>query len=249
MRVLCLDVGKKRIGVAVSDALCITAQGVETIFVESHAKSVRRVKELCEQYRTDRVLIGLPKNMNGTEGPQAEYTRSFAQKLSDEGLEIRFHDERMTSIIAENALIEGNVRREKRKEHIDMLAACAILQSFMDSGGWRDDTIKKYFYRKEVYRMSENENLNMEADNIIELTDDEGNAFLFEHMMTLEYKGEQYICLAPAEEMEDVSDDELVIMKIAQDEATGEDVYVSVEDENELNEVFNEYLRLAEDDE
>ena len=249
MRVLCLDVGKKRIGVAVSDALGITAQGVETIFVESHVKSVRRVKELCEQYRTDRVLIGLPKNMNGTEGPQAEYTRSFAQKLADEGLEIRFHDERMTSIIAENTLIEGNVRREKRKEHIDMLAACAILQSFMDSGGWRGDTIKKYFYRKEVYRMSENENLNMEADNIIELTDDEGNAFLFEHMMTLEYKGEQYICLAPAEEMEDVSEDELVIMKIAQDEATGEDVYVSVEDENELNEVFNEYLRLAEDDE
>lgn len=249
MRVLCLDVGKKRIGVAVSDALGITAQGVETIFHQSYQKSVERIKELCEQYETDRVLLGLPKNMNGTEGPMAEYSRDFARRLEDAGLKTRFSDERMTSIIAEHALIEGNVRREKRKEHIDMVAACAILQSFMDAGGWRDEKIKKYFFRKEVYRMSENENFDMEADNVIELTDDEGNTFLFEHMMTLEFKGENYICLAPAEEMEDVSEDELVIMKIATDVASGEDVYVSVEDENELNEVFNEYLRLAEDDE
>lgn len=94
-----------------------------------------------------------------------------------------------------------------------------------------------------------NHELDMEQDNLVELYDDEGNELKFEHLMTLEFKGHTYICLAPAEPMEDVAEDEMVIMRIEADEETGEDVYATIEDETELDEVFEEYLRIAEADE
>ena len=250
MRVICLDVGERRIGVAVTDPLDITAQGVETIWSKGVEKDVARVKELCAQYSTNRLLLGLPRNMDGSEGFQAKHSREFGERLMQEGYEVRFYDERLTTSSASRTLIEGGVRREKRKDVIDKLAACYILQSFMDSGGWKtaaDDRIIK----REVFRMADERNteFDMEQDNIVELFDDEGNELKFEHLMTLEYKGNSYICLAPAEPMEDVADDEMVIMRIEQDEETGEDVYATIEEDEELNEVFEEYLRIAEADE
>ena len=250
MRVICLDVGERRIGVAVTDPLDITAQGVETIWSKGVEKDVARVKELCAQYSTNRLLLGLPRNMDGSEGFQAKHSREFGERLMQEGCEVRFFDERLTTSSASRTLIEGGVRREKRKDVIDKLAACYILQSFMDSGGWKtaaDDRIIK----REVFRMADERNteFEMEQDNIVELFDDEGNELKFEHLMTLEYKGNSYICLAPAEPMEDVADDEMVIMRIEQDEETGEDVYATIEEDEELNEVFEEYLRIAEADE
>ena len=94
-----------------------------------------------------------------------------------------------------------------------------------------------------------NNEFDMEQENIVELYDDEGNNLKFEHIMTLALKGNSYICLAPAEEMEDIAEDEMVIMRIEQDEETGEDVYATIEEDDELNEVFEEYLRIAEADE
>ena len=111
MRVICLDVGEKRIGVAVSDLLDLTAQGVETIWTKGFERDAARVMELCKQYETDRVLCGLPKNMDGTEGFQAERVRQFAEKLSERGLNVRFEDERLTTKLATSLLIEGDVRR------------------------------------------------------------------------------------------------------------------------------------------
>ncbi|MGI6239318.1 MAG: DUF1292 domain-containing protein [Christensenellales bacterium] len=89
---------------------------------------------------------------------------------------------------------------------------------------------------------------NMEQENIVELIDEEGNALRFEHMMTLEHKGNAYICLAPAEPMEDIGEDELVIMRVEKDADSDEDVYATIEDEAELDEVFEEYLKIAEAD-
>lgn len=89
---------------------------------------------------------------------------------------------------------------------------------------------------------------NMEQENIVELIDEEGNALRFEHMMTLEHKGKAYICLAPAEPMEDIGEDELVIMRVEKDADSDEDVYATIEDEAELDEVFEEYLKIAEAD-
>lgn len=251
MRVICLDVGKKRIGVAVTDPLDITAQGVETIWTKGIERDIARVKEICAQYQTNRLLLGLPRNMDNSLGFQAQYSQEFGNRLLEEGFEVRYQDERLTSASAERVLMEGGVCREKRKDHIDKLAACYILQTFMDAGGWKteEDTVKNA--KREVFRMADERNheLDMEQDNLVELYDDEGNELKFEHLMTLEFKGHTYICLAPAEPMEDVAEDEMVIMRIEADEETGEDVYATIEDETELDEVFEEYLRIAEADE
>ena len=143
MRVICLDVGERRIGVAVSDALDLTAQGVETIWAKDYERDAARVLELCTRYGTDRVLCGLPRNMDGSEGFQAARVREFAARLEASGLNIRFEDERLTTKLATNLLIQGDVRREKRRDVVDKLAATYILQSFLDKGGFAN--INKIF--------------------------------------------------------------------------------------------------------
>lgn len=137
-RVLCLDVGDKRIGVAVSDALGLTAQGVETIFTKGEARDRARVKELAQLYETDRVVVGMPRLLSGSEGLQAARVRAFAEGLGALGLVVRYQDERLSSASAARTLIEGNVRRDKRKQVIDKLAATYILQAFLDAGGWKE---------------------------------------------------------------------------------------------------------------
>ena len=135
-RILCLDVGEKRIGAAVSDLLGLTAQGLPTLENRGDAKNVAAVMELARQYDTDRVLCGLPRNMDGTEGFQARYVRDFAAKLREAGLQVRFQDERLTTAIARQVLVEADVSRRKRKQSIDRLAACQILATVLDAGGW-----------------------------------------------------------------------------------------------------------------
>ena len=249
MRVICLDIGDKRIGVAVTDPLNLTAQAVETIWTKGFNKDADRVLELCRQYETDRVLCGLPLNMDGSAGLQAQHARAFADYLAGRGLQIRFQDERLTTRQARSVLLEADVRRSRRKEYIDQLAATYILQSFMDAGGWREKEPTKIYLRG-VWHMSENMNqdLDMEQDNVVELVDEDGNAVRFEHLMTLEHEGKPYICLVPLDPMEDVSEDELVILRIETD-ADGNDVYATVDDEAELDAVFEKYLEIAEADE
>ena len=252
MRILCLDVGRKRIGAAVSDELGITAQGIETIPNTSMRESVNRVLALCERFETTRVLCGLPLNLDGHEGEQAEYSRQFADKLTRAGLTVRFQDERMTTRLARDVLVSADVSRKKRKESIDKLAAVLILQTCLDSGGWKEDKSPKHL-RGGIYRMDENKNPELELDqdqeqeNLIELVDEDGQSVAFEHLMTLEHEGHSYICLVPAEPMEDVEEDELVIMRIDTDEE-GNDYYTTLDDEDELEAVYNSYLEIAEAD-
>lgn len=261
MRTICLDIGERRIGVAVSDLLDLTAQGVETIWVKGMERDTARIAELCSQYETTHILCGLPLNMDGSEGFQAERVKRLADHLAGMGYEIRFQDERLTTKLATSVLLEADVRRDKRKGVVDKLAASYILQSFLDAGGWKEPAQAgkehKKLFQSEVWHMNENfnqenqlDNQDMELDqeNIVELVDEDGNELHFEHLMTLEHKGGVYICLAPAEPMDDVAEDELVIMKIVQDE-DGNDVYSTVESEQELNEVFEKYLEIAEADE
>lgn len=250
MRTICLDVGEARIGVAVTDPLGFTAQGVETIRTRGIENDIARVTELCRRYETERVLIGLPLNMDGSHGFQADHAVEFGTRLRETGLKIRYQDERMTTISATRTLIEGGVRREKRKDVVDKLAACYILESFLQSGGWEAAEQRE---RKEAHDMADEKNLNEEMldeedDAIVELTDEDGNTLRFEHIMTLEHKGRSYICLAPAEEMADIEEDELVIMRIEQDE-DGSDMYITLDDDKELSEVYEEYLQIAEADE
>ena len=142
-------------------------------------------------------------------------------------------------------LLEADVRRARRREVVDKLAAVCILQTFLDSGGWKPE---KKIFRGGIYRMNENHELDMDRENIVELVDEDGQEIAFEHLMTLEHEGRAYICLVPVEPMDDVEEDELIIMRIETDEE-GNDFYSTIDDETELEAVFEKYLEIAEADE
>ncbi len=135
MRILGLDVGDKTIGIAVSDALMFTAQGVETIRRTSLAKDIQRLKELMTEYETNQLLVGMPKNMNGTIGPRGELVKEFAKQVIDviADAEIIFWDERLSTVAATKSLIAADVSRAKRRKVIDKMAAVFILQGYLDS--------------------------------------------------------------------------------------------------------------------
>lgn len=136
MRIMGLDVGSKTVGVALSDPLGWTAQGVETIQIDESRKQFGydRVKELVLEYEVEKVVVGLPKNMNNTIGPRAESSKIYAEVLESRiGLPVVLWDERLTTSAAERTLIEADVSRKKRKEVIDKLAAVMILQSYLDT--------------------------------------------------------------------------------------------------------------------
>ena len=132
-RIVCLDVGDVRIGVAVSDLTRTIATPVEFITRVGWGPDTRKIKALCERYDTVCVLSGLPRNMDGSEGFQAEKVRALCAQLEMARLIVRYQDERLTTVMAEDALIAGGVRREERKRHVDKVAAAVILQSFLDA--------------------------------------------------------------------------------------------------------------------
>ena len=135
MRILALDVGDKTIGVAVSDELALTAQGVEVIRRAGQAKDFARIKALAESYAAHLLLIGLPKNMNGTLGPRAREVEEFARSLavSWPEISIKLWDERLSTVAAEKSLLSFDVKRAKRRQVIDKMAAVFILQGYLDS--------------------------------------------------------------------------------------------------------------------
>ena len=132
-RIMGLDIGDKTIGVAVSDVMGLTAQGVTTIKRVGKKKDIEAIKQIIAEKQVNKIVSGLPKNMNGTVGPQGEKVQKFCELLKEEtNLPIEFWDERLSTVAAERSLIEGNVRRENRKKVIDMLAAVIILQGYLD---------------------------------------------------------------------------------------------------------------------
>ena len=137
MRIMGLDYGSKTVGVAVSDLLGMTAQPVETITRKDEnklRKTCARIEELIKEYEVTKIVLGLPKHMNDDIGDRAEKSIAFGEMLKRRtGLEVIMWDERLTTVEAEQTLIECNVRREDRKKYIDQIAAVFILQGYMDS--------------------------------------------------------------------------------------------------------------------
>ena len=132
-RIMGLDVGDKTIGVAVSDLMGLTAQGVKTVKRVGKKKDIEALKEIIKERQVNKIVSGLPKNMNGTLGPQGEKVIKFCELLEQEtGKKIEYWDERLSTVAAERTLIQGNVRRENRKGVIDMVAAVIILQGYLD---------------------------------------------------------------------------------------------------------------------
>ena len=134
-RVIALDVGDVRIGVAVSDPTGTIAQPLEVYKRVGFGPDSRYVLSLCEKYQTQHVLLGLPLNMDGSLGSQAQKAQAFGNVLEQKGLTVSYQDERMTTVTAEKVLIGGNVRREDRRLYVDKLAAAVILEQWLASQG------------------------------------------------------------------------------------------------------------------
>ena len=135
-RIMGLDYGSKTIGVAVSDLLGMTAQGVETININEQVKDfkIKRIKELVNEYNIGKIVVGLPKNMDNSIGFRGEETLYFVEVLKKKikSVEVILQDERLTTMGAERVLLEANVSRKKRKDVIDKMAAVLILQTYLD---------------------------------------------------------------------------------------------------------------------
>ena len=134
MRILAIDHGSKRIGIAVSDELKLIAQPLEYILAEPADKLMARLQELIRDKEVESILVGMPRNMDGTYGPAAQKVQEFVAVLKAAvTVPIKLWDERLTSAQANRVLIQGNVRRDKRKEKVDKMAAAILLQSYLDS--------------------------------------------------------------------------------------------------------------------
>lgn len=136
MRIMGLDYGSVTVGVAISDALKLTAQGIEVIRRKEENKlrpTLRRIEELAAEYEVDTIVLGYPKNMNNTEGPRAEKSKEFAAVLEKRcGLPVVLWDERLTTVAAHNAMLEADLSREKRNKAVDMVAAVLILEGYLN---------------------------------------------------------------------------------------------------------------------
>ena len=228
-RIVALDVGDRRIGIAVSDPLGVTAQPIETYTRIGYGPDSRHIAEIARRYETDRILCGLPRNMDGTQGFQVEKVREFAEKLEELGLVIEYYDERMTTMLAESALLEANMRREDRKKKVDMVAAVVILQSYLDARAAMAD-----------------DGGDEEDDGILEMEDEDGNPVRFYLSASIRYAGEDYVLLTCAEATDDIEQDESFIMRCTTDDA-GNACYQSLEDEALIAAVYEAYLAQSEE--
>ena len=139
MRIMGLDFGSKTVGVAISDPLFLTAQGIEIVRRKAPGKlrqTLARINELKEEYEVGKIVLGFPKNMNNTEGERCEKTLEFKEMLEKRtGLEVVLWDERLTTVEADRTMMQVGIRRENRKEYVDELAAIFILQGYLDYQG------------------------------------------------------------------------------------------------------------------
>ena len=234
-RIICLDIGDARIGVAVSDMTRLIATPIDTIYRVGWGPDTKKVVAICEQYETTEVLAGWPLNMDGTAGFQSEKVKNFCLQLEKAGLTVYYQDERLTTVTATNALIEGNMHRAERKHNVDKVAAAVILQQWLDT----QRNLQQNRTQQEETKMDE---------NIIELIDDEsGESVQFLHLATLMHEGKEYIAVTDAAE-----DDEecgVFFMEIISED--GEDSYSPVEDEQLQDALFQQFVALMdeEDDE
>ena len=231
-RIVALDVGDRRIGIAVSDPLGITAQPLETYTRVGYGPDSRHIAQIAEKYETDQILCGLPRNMDGTQGFQVEKVKEFAAKLEELGLSVQYYDERMTTMLAEGALLEANMRREDRKKKVDMVAAVVILQSYLDS----NPTVPDYAQEEDEEEYD---------DGVLEMEDEDGNMIRFYLSANIRYAGEDYVLLTSAEATDDIEQDESFIMRITVDE-DGDECYQSLEDEALIAAVYEAYLAQNE---
>ena len=238
-RIVCLDIGDARIGVAVSDSSRLIATPIDTIYRVGWGPDVKKIVAICEQYETNLVLSGWPLNMDGTAGFQSEKVKKFCEQLEKAGLTVYYQDERLTTVTATNALIEGNMHRAERKHNVDKVAAAVILQQWLDTQ--RNAAMQSQTEEQEENTMENNENM-----EIIELVDENGETVQFRLLAGIEYEGAQFLAVT-----DDLSDDEdgecnVFIMLV---NGEGEDAtYEMVEDEAVQQAVFTKFLQILDEE-
>ena len=236
-RIIGLDIGDVRIGVAVSDPEGIIASPLEVIRRVGYGPDVKRIRAICDQWETERVVSGLPLNMDGSEGFQARKVRDLCDQLTAAGLTVEFQDERLTTVTAEEALISGGMLGQERRNRVDKVAAAIILQQYLDTQREKEaETMSEEFYDYD------------EEPSVVELIDEEtGENVPFEHLATLEYEGKPYICLMPMGEDGEADEEAGVVIMAIETDDEGNEAYVTVEDEVG-EKVFAKLLELMEED-
>ena len=194
--------------------------------------------------------------MDGTRGFQAEKVEAFAEKLAELGLAVEYWDERLTTVVAERALLEADMRRDRRKGKVDMVAAVVILQSYLDARALEKKETKDAGNMEDFENLDEIEAaeslgdldaLDAPDDGSFELTDEDGNAVRFSLTARVEWKGETYVLLAALEDGMDVAAGESVVLQETRDER-GEVCYRSLEDEALVEAVYAAYLKQSGDE-
>ena len=245
-RVLGLDVGDKRIGVALSDEGRLIASPLCVIQSVGWGPDSREILRLMREHSADLIVCGLPRNMDGTIGFQAEKVQRFMQVITGQGVPVEWMDERLTTVSATRVLIEGGVRREDRRKSVDKVAAAVILQAWLDQNKKEIETMPN---DEEILRPDE-EPETEEVPDVIELTDEDGTTTRFEYITTIDHEGELYIAVMPIEDEENADDENgyVVFMKIEQDDE-GEDIYVSVDDDALVDVLFDKLTQLLDEEE
>lgn len=260
-RVMGLDIGDRRIGIALSDEGQFIATPHSVYQRVGYGPDTRFLSALVKERDVAYIVAGLPRNMDGTLGGQAEKVQAFCRQLEMAGHRVEYMDERLTTKAAELALIEGNVRRDDRRDRVDMVAAALILQGWLDRGAQTHPGAAGADNKEDIpvdenrKDLPETEVVEAEFDaddNIVELTDEDGVTSQFEYQATIEMDGEEYVVLMelpdPDAEPDEDDEDTVVILKIDQD-AEGEDIYVSVDDEETMQAVFDLFLDHLDEEE
>lgn len=277
-RFLCLDIGDKRIGVAVSDPFNTYALPVETYHRKNLRTDLAKIAEYVKAKGATDVVCGLPVNFDGTPSLQTRKAEYFIDRLKETvAAQVIAVDERCSTCEAEEVLIEQGKSRIERKQFVDALAACEILQGFLNE---KNSSVRKgdksmsdkekqtcgcgcehehHHDREQEHTHCDHDACDCEdccddgcdcgcEDDIVVLTGDDGKKMKFYFVGTIEYKGKTYSAFEPAEEIDGIEEDDLIIFELSgDDEETAE--LLPVDDEALLDEVFNEFCRVMEEDE
>lgn len=266
-RLLGIDYGDQRIGLSVCDAAGRLASPLSTFVHKGWGPSARQVAKVLQEQSCAYVVLGLPLSMDGTQSRQTFKVLGFADRLRSLGIRVELFDERLSTVSAQQLLQEGGHSTKAAKARVDQAAAALILQAYLDQQNPEQSGImqmgSQHAARAQTQETRSQEDSKMDMDKskdieemeeeglgLVELTDEDGNTTAFEYLTTLEHKGESFVVLlAPPEDGEEDEDEgEVVILKIARDDQ-GEDIYVSCDDEELEQEVFELFMEeLDEED-
>ncbi len=247
-KLLGVDFGLKRVGLAVCDGMRILATPLPAIKTSSMRMSIDEVARAAQENGAGGIVVGLPLNLDGSESVQSGRARAFARNLEKvSGLRVELFDERLTTVEADGLLKEAGVKSaQKRAELVDSMSAVVILQSYIDNNKTNTETIMA---EKKSANEKEQDVEVFDDDEVITLTDDDGNPVDFYEVACIEYKGDFYALMQPVEPMEGLGEDEALIFKVREEDEDN-DVFEPVYDESVLEAVFNEYLNaMAEAEE